>query len=160
MQPTCKVSFVDYASQQDCSAVAEQDLVLHAVQILPLPFPLPGTLQQAVVCEALSSTFIAPGLLYITRAHRTADFKMVSAISLFVVSSLTTLYKSVGPVQDPQLHAGSSAVQQLQQHHVCQQHSSSLLMQWHTPRATYVYSILRSTCSHLGTCPAVVTLRP
>jgi hypothetical protein len=40
-----------------------------------------------VVCEALASTLIAPGLLYITRAHATADFKMVSAISLFVVSS-------------------------------------------------------------------------
>ena len=45
-----------------------------------------GTLQQAVICEALASTLIAPGLLYITRAHKTADFRTVAAISLFVVS--------------------------------------------------------------------------
>jgi hypothetical protein len=45
-----------------------------------------GTLQQAVICEALASTLIAPGLLYITRAHKTADLRTVAAISLFVVS--------------------------------------------------------------------------
>lgn len=39
------------------------------------------------MCEALASTLIAPGLLYVTRAHATADLKMVAAISLFVVSS-------------------------------------------------------------------------
>lgn len=44
-----------------------------------------GSLQQAVVSEALASTLIAPGLLYITKAHTTADFKMVAAIALFVV---------------------------------------------------------------------------
>ncbi|KAF6254072.1 hypothetical protein COO60DRAFT_1462905 [Scenedesmus sp. NREL 46B-D3] len=43
-----------------------------------------GTLQQAVVTEALSSTLIAPGLLYVTRAHATADFRTTAAISLFV----------------------------------------------------------------------------
>jgi hypothetical protein len=48
-----------------------------------------GSLQQAVVTEALSSTLIAPGLLYVTRAHATADLRMVAAISLFVVSAAT-----------------------------------------------------------------------
>jgi hypothetical protein len=47
--------------------------------------PPPGTLQQAVVSEALASTFIAPGLLYATQAHRNADAKLVASISTFVV---------------------------------------------------------------------------
>jgi hypothetical protein len=51
-----------------------------------LHFHHAGTLQQAVVCEALASTLIAPGLLYVTRAHANADLKMVAALSLFVVS--------------------------------------------------------------------------
>jgi hypothetical protein len=38
------------------------------------------------VCEALASTLIAPGLLYVTRAHLSADLKTVAALSLFVVS--------------------------------------------------------------------------
>jgi hypothetical protein len=44
-----------------------------------------GTLVQAVVTEALASTPIAPWLLYVTRAHQTADLRIVSAIALFVV---------------------------------------------------------------------------
>ena len=44
-----------------------------------------GTLQQAVVSEALASTLIAPGLLYATQAHTTADLRVVGAIALFVV---------------------------------------------------------------------------
>lgn len=46
---------------------------------------VPGTLQQAVVTEALASTLMAPALLYVTRAHATADLTVVAAISLFVV---------------------------------------------------------------------------
>ena len=43
------------------------------------------------MCEALSSTLIAPGLLYVTSAHVTADFRMVGALSLFVVGSTLLL---------------------------------------------------------------------
>lgn len=46
-----------------------------------------GTLTQAVVCEALSSTLIAPGLLYVTRAFQTADFRLVAVVAFFVVSA-------------------------------------------------------------------------
>jgi hypothetical protein len=37
------------------------------------------------VTEALASTLMAPALLYVTRAHATADFTMVAAIAAFVV---------------------------------------------------------------------------
>lgn len=55
-----------------------------------------GSLQQAVVCEALASTLIAPGLLYVTRAHATADLKVVAAISLFVVRVMLLLLRAFG----------------------------------------------------------------
>jgi hypothetical protein len=43
-------------------------------------------LKQAVVVDALVSTFIAPLLIHITRAHATADYQLVVGIAIFMVS--------------------------------------------------------------------------
>ena len=46
---------------------------------------LAGTLQQAVLCECVSGIVVAAPLVCMTRAHKTADWRLVLTLSVFSV---------------------------------------------------------------------------